>query len=253
MPRAIPLTVSGSIPASTSVRSPSSARAHQTPPPATTTGRSASRISRAARSIWSGSGGGPGSGVRCSVASGRSAAPKKTSSGTSMKTGPVRRLSAVRMHSAALMYASSAEPSVIDFLVRLRTNSTWSISCREPMPHRATGARPPMTNIGLSLPCAWASAEAEFVTPGPAVTAATPHSRVTFAQPSAANAADCSWRVSMIRMPCSSAPISTGQMCPPLRVKRWLTPARFNASATSSPALPESTFTPPPPMASRAY
>ena len=33
-----------------------------------------------------------------------------------------------------------------------------------------------------------------FVTPGPAVSAATPGSRVTFAQPSAANAADASCR-----------------------------------------------------------
>jgi len=49
-----------------------------------------------------------------------------------------------------------------------------------------------MTKIGLSAACAWAIAEAELVTPGPAVTAATPTCRVTLAQPSAANAADCS-------------------------------------------------------------
>ncbi len=108
------------------------------------------------------------------------------------------------------------------------------------MPHRATGARPPIRNIGLSLARAWANAVAELVTPGPAVTAATPHSRVTLDQPSAANAADCSWRTSMIRMPCSVAPVRIGQMCPPFKVNRWLTPARFRARATSSPALPES-------------
>ena len=119
------------------------------------------------------------------------------------------------------------------------------------MPHRATGARPPTTNIGLSLACAWASAEVELVTPGPAVTATTPHSRVTLAQPSAAKAADCSCRVSITRMPCSVAPVRIGQMWPPLSVKRWLTPARFNASATSSPAFPESIPTPPSPKASR--
>ena len=39
------------------------------------------------------------------------------------------------------------------------------------------------------------------VTPGPAVSAHTPGSRVTFAQPSAANAADCSWRTSTSSMP----------------------------------------------------
>src|SRR5260370_22680665 len=108
------------------------------------------------------------------------------------------------------------------------------------MPHLATGARPPTTNMGLSPDCACASADAELVTPGPAVTAATPHCRVTLAQPSAANAAACSWRTSMILRPCSWAPTRIGQMWPPLRVKRWLTPARFSASAISSPALAES-------------
>ena len=37
--------------------------------------------------------------------------------------------------------------------------------------------------------------------PGPAVRAATPTSRVAFAQPSAANAAVCSWRTSTMSMP----------------------------------------------------
>ncbi len=97
-----------------------------------------------------------------------------------------------------------------------------------------------MRNIGLSLACAWASAEIELVTPGPAVTVATPHSRVTLAQPSAAKAADCSWRTSMMRMPCSAAAVRIGQMWPPLIVNRLLTPARLSASATSSPVFAES-------------
>ena len=45
-----------------------------------------------------------------------------------------------------------------------------------------------------------------LVTPGPAVTAQTPTSRVAFAQPSAANAADCSWRTSTMSMPSSLQP-----------------------------------------------
>ena len=45
-----------------------------------------------------------------------------------------------------------------------------------------------------------------FVTPGPAVSAHTPGSRVAFAQPSAANAADCSWRTSTMSMPSSRQP-----------------------------------------------
>src|SRR2546429_7968764 len=108
------------------------------------------------------------------------------------------------------------------------------------MPQRATGARPPRTSIGPSPDCAWASAVTALVTPGPAVTAATPHSRVTLAQPSAAKAADCSWRTSTMRMPCSVAPVRIGQMWPPFNVKRWLVPARLSARAMSSPVLPES-------------
>src|SRR5438477_11248051 len=109
----------------------------------------------------------------------------------SMNTGPVRRLSAVRRHSDVVLYASSADVRVKDFLVRLRVSSTWSISCSDPMPHRATGARPLITYIGLSFPWDWARAAAELVTPGPAVTAATPPARGPLAQPSASDAADC--------------------------------------------------------------
>ena len=43
------------------------------------------------------------------------------------------------------------------------------------------------------------SALTPFVTPGPAVSAQTPTRRVTFAQPSAANVAVCSWRTSTRR------------------------------------------------------
>ncbi|COW34045.1 Uncharacterised protein [Mycobacterium tuberculosis] len=42
--------------------------------------------------------------------------------------------------------------------------------------------------------------------PGPAVSAATPGTLVTFDQPSAAKAAVCSWRVSIRRMPSSRQP-----------------------------------------------
>jgi hypothetical protein len=44
------------------------------------------------------------------------------------------------------------------------------------------------------------------VSPGPAVTIATPGCPVTRAQPSAACAADCSCRTSMIPMPSSRQP-----------------------------------------------
>ena len=75
-----------------------------------------------------------------------------------------------------------------------RTNGTWSISCSEPMPQRCAGARPPSTTSGDWFCCAAAIALIPLVTPGPAVSAATPGSRVTLAQPSAAKAAVASWR-----------------------------------------------------------
>ncbi len=87
-----------------------------------------------------------------------------------------------------------------------RTNGTWSISCSEPCPQRSAGARPPSTTIGEWFACAEAIALIPFVTPGPAVSAHTPGSRVTFAQPSAANAAVDSWRTSTISIPSSRQP-----------------------------------------------
>ena len=45
-----------------------------------------------------------------------------------------------------------------------------------------------------------------LVTPGPAVSAHTPTERVTFAQPSAANVAVCSWRTSISSMPSARQP-----------------------------------------------
>ena len=59
---------------------------------------------------------------------------------------------------------------------------------------------------GDAFICADAIALMPLVTPGPAVSAHTPGSRVTFAHPSAANAALCSWRTSTMSMPSSRQP-----------------------------------------------
>jgi len=90
------------------------------------------------------------------------------------------------------------------------------------------------------LECAAATGEIALVTPGPAVTVATPHWRVTFDQPSAAKVAVCSCRVSTTRIPCATEPISIGQICAPFRVNRWLVPAASRARTISSPVLPDS-------------
>ena len=91
-------------------------------------------------------------------------------------------------------------------LVTGATNGTWSISCSEPWPQRNAGARPPSTSIGEPFCCAEAIALMPLVTPGPAVSAHTPTSRVALAQPSAAKAAACSWRTSTMSMPSSRQP-----------------------------------------------
>jgi hypothetical protein len=86
------------------------------------------------------------------------------------------------------------------------TNGMWSISWSEPIPQRAAGARPPSASIGEPFISADARPLMPLVTPGPAVRAHTPGSRVALAQPSAANAADCSWRTSTMSMPSSRQP-----------------------------------------------
>ena len=94
---------------------------------------------------------------------------------------------------------ASADCAVAANRVSGATNGTWSISCSDPCPQRNAGARPPSTTSGDWFCCAAAIALIPLVTPGPAVSAATPGTLVTFDQPSAANAAVCSWRVSISR------------------------------------------------------
>ncbi len=128
------------------------------------------------------------------------------SSGKSTNAGPQWGLSAAVKASSSSPGISSVAPAVAASLVSGRTNGTWSISCSEPWPQRIAGARPPSTTIGEWLAWAEAIALIPLVTPGPAVSAHTPGSRVTLAQPSAANAAVDSWRTSTIAIPSSRQP-----------------------------------------------
>ena len=86
------------------------------------------------------------------------------------------------------------------------TKGRWSISCSEPEPQRSSGARPPSTQTGEQLAWAPAIALMPLVTPGPAVSAATPTRRVALAKPSAAKTADCSCRTSTISIPSALQP-----------------------------------------------
>ena len=68
------------------------------------------------------------------------------------------------------------------------------------------GAAPPRRTSGTFAAQAFATPVTASVTPGPAVTMATPAPRVRRAQASAACAAACSWRVSTRRIPSSTQP-----------------------------------------------
>ena len=66
--------------------------------------------------------------------------------------------------------------------------------------------------------------EMPLVTPGPAVSAATPGRRCSLATASAANTADCSCRTSSSRTPVVCSASYSGNRCPPESVNTSLTP-----------------------------
>ena len=69
---------------------------------------------------------------------------------------------------------------VADHFVIGRIISTVpGISCSAPISDVLSGAAPPITSIGLAFWYAVATAVTTSVTPGPAVTTATPHLRVS--------------------------------------------------------------------------
>ena len=168
------------------------------------TGRSASASSVSARAR-SGTGGAGRAGGSSSPRS-SSASMNTWSSGRSTNAGPECGRTAASHASSISAGISAVEPAVAAKRVSGRTNGTWSISCSEPWPQRIAGARPPSTSIGEWFCSADPSALIPLVTPGPAVSAHTPGVRVTFAHPSAANAAHDSWRTSTMSMPSSRQP-----------------------------------------------
>ena len=120
--------------------------------------------------------------------------------------GPVGGSAARRNASSTSPGISAVDAAVAALLVTGATKGTWSISWSEPWPQRKAGARPPSTNTGEPFCRAEAIPLIPLVTPGPAVTAQTPTSRVALAQPSAAKTADCSWRTSTMSTPSSRQP-----------------------------------------------
>ena len=106
------------------------------------------------------------------------------------------------------------------------------------MPHRFCGARPPTTTIGDPANCAWATALSPLVTPGPAVSTASPGVRVSLPVASAANAAVCSCRTSSNRTgdAALTAPSYSGKTCAPESVNMVSTPWAWATATASSPA-----------------
>ena len=238
-PRPWPLAITGSRSSSAACRAAVSAWSSQTSEPSTSTGRSAAASSRAMALIAPGSGAslpswspesGPAPPVPAPAASvpavpvpaaaavaapagpvapalppapagpASPAAPKAASSAMSRKTGPRCRVVARRKASSTDAPTRPASCSVQARLVMAASNCGWSISCRLPEPHRASDARPPRTTTGAPLKYAVVMALTPFVTPGPAVSTASPGVRSSRAVASAAKTAVCSCRTSTMRI-----------------------------------------------------
>ena len=157
---------------STSRSAASSATSAQTSVPSTSTGRRASPSSSAISPIASGSGSTRARGPTTGIA--EVAVANSSSIGTSTKTGP-------RCEAPATVNASSmpSATSAALWMVRasLETGAKiggWSSSWRLPVPQRLAGARPPTTTIGEPPNRACATALRPLVTPGPAVSTASP-------------------------------------------------------------------------------
>ena len=103
----------------------------------------------------------------------------RRSTGISTKTGPGRPVSAVRM--AVVSTSGIWRVSATDHepLVMGRSRPTCSVSWSAPSPRSPSGAAPPMRSTGLRAEYALATPVTASVTPGPAVTTATPILRVS--------------------------------------------------------------------------
>ena len=98
-------------------------------------------------------------------------------------------------------------------------------------------AAPPRRRSGDWAICAFLTAVMVLVTPGPAVTAATPTRPVSLATASAAKTEVTSWRTSMTLIPLRLDSTRRGDMCPPTRVNTNFTPCACSTFATKVPPV----------------
>lgn len=185
-----------------------------------------------------------GSAPRCGPPAGTTplALLKNSSIGTSTKTGP-------RCEEPASVKASFIPSITSPAVGRVRASfetgariGGWSSSCRLPDPQRFCGARPPTTTMGEPLNWACAIALTPLVTPGPAVSTASPGTRVSLPVASAAKAAVCSWRTSSSRIGGSAVTAASyiGKTWAPERVNIVSTPWARAAAVARTPAWPVS-------------
>ena len=116
-------------------------------------------------------------------------------------------------------------------------SAIWSMSWSEPRPRSMVAVAPPRSTTGDCAICAFLTAVIVLVTPGPAVTAATPGMPVRRATASAAKTAFASSRTSTTRIPRALAETRIGEMWPPHSVKRKGTPCFWRTSAIRSPPV----------------
>ena len=169
---------------------------------------------------------------------------KNSSIGTSTNTGP-RCEDPAAVKASCMPAATSAAVGIVRASLAIGAMiGGWSSSCRLPLPQRFCGARPPTTTIGDPANCAWAIALIPLVTPGPAVSTASPGRRVSLPVASAANVAVCSCRTSSSRIGGSAltAPSYIGKTCAPDSVNIVSTPCARATATASSPAWPVSSW-----------
>lgn len=159
----------------------------------------------------------------------------RMSTGTSTNTGPGTPSKATWKPRSRVGAMSRTRRTETAHLTCGENSASWSMSWSAPRPLSRVAVAPPSTTTGDCASCAFFTAVTVLVTPGPAVTAATPAVPPRRATASAAKTAVASCRTSTTRIPRALAPTRIGEMCPPHRVKRNRTPCAARASAMTSP------------------
>ena len=225
--------------------------APRAPRPVTTSGRFAAQNTSTAVAIAAASGGSRRGGLACIHSSSTSCGgtrARSTRSGFRRRPGRARRHRRCARHRlvelADDLLGEVERPRVRVTGLRM---STCGMPCSGPMFACGRGGQPPISRTGARARKALATAVTVLVTPGPAVTRATPNPPASSACACAMCTATPSSRTSMMRMPCWATWSQSGWICPPCRPKTRSMPRvlrkraptrRRSAGSRSSPALP---------------